>query len=101
MPYMPTLTPKTTPTDRHIWQSHGVSGIETIRSNVLVDSTRLLHPSSGASGRAFRPGQVERPRPVWSVYKQVWCHYRAVYAVYCAVVGYMLPDIANSGFIFG
>ena len=26
MPYMPTLTPKTTPTDRHIWQSHGVSG---------------------------------------------------------------------------
>ena len=26
LPYMPTLTPKTTPTDRHIWQSHGVSG---------------------------------------------------------------------------
>ena len=23
MPYMPTLTPQTTPTDRHIWQSHG------------------------------------------------------------------------------
>ena len=25
LPYMPTLTPKTTPTDRHIWQSHGVT----------------------------------------------------------------------------
>ena len=27
MPYMPTLTPQTTPTDRHIWQSHGASGV--------------------------------------------------------------------------
>ena len=26
MPYMPTLTSKTTPIDGHIWQSHGVSG---------------------------------------------------------------------------
>ena len=26
LPYMPTLTPQTTPTDRHIWQSHGVFG---------------------------------------------------------------------------
>ena len=24
--YMPTLTPQTTPSDRHIWQSRGVSG---------------------------------------------------------------------------
>ena len=27
LPYMPTLGPQTTPTDRHLWQSHGVSGI--------------------------------------------------------------------------
>ena len=26
LPYMPTLTPKTTPMGRHMWQSHGVFG---------------------------------------------------------------------------
>ena len=51
LPYMPTLTPQTHPTDRHIWQSHGVSGIYklivqrivgvTVRSFELTGMSRL------------------------------------------------------------
>ena len=44
MPYMPTLTPKTTPTDRHIWQSHGVFGTSqspSSDSEVSVSSAEL------------------------------------------------------------
>ena len=43
MQYMPTLTPNTTPTDRHIWQSHGVSGYYPSRR--IHPQTRKIHPS--------------------------------------------------------
>ena len=50
LPYMPTLTPKTAPTDRHIWQSHGVSGIGFVQGRWgrlrFKGSTLSLTPQS-------------------------------------------------------
>ena len=38
---MPTLTPQTTPTDRHIWQSHGASGYGTLYWDSRTGRVRL------------------------------------------------------------
>ena len=44
MPYMATLTPQTTPTDRHIWQSHGESGIHFQGVPAVRDVGRPTEP---------------------------------------------------------
>ena len=56
MPYMPTLTPKTTPTDRHIWQSRGVSGHGTTWHLSTASVQRSDHES--ASGPPTQPHRV-------------------------------------------
>ena len=50
--YMPTLTPQTTPTDRHIWQSHGVSGKVAWMNN--QNHLPSLKTSSEVRGPGYR-----------------------------------------------
>ena len=86
--YLPTLTPQTTPTDRHIWQSHGVSGIYDLNDGELVDRLVVAcHPShltvEGSPEDSYRSrvvvdprrlhwrtplvGEVAPPSPMWNV----------------------------------
>ena len=74
MPYMPTLTPKTTPTDRHIWQSQTgrvwVFRLDTVRSRRPRCLVSSVHSGSGGAP----PGRVDHlnpPRPQWPTEKKL------------------------------
>ena len=61
LPHMPTLTPKTTPTDRQIWQSHGVFGMEFItlgRMRIMKNpwSTNVVSPAGLSAGLCGNSG---------------------------------------------
>ena len=49
LPYMPTLTPKATPTDRHIWHTWSVWGRRHVRSSRPAS----LHTTPGSWGPAM------------------------------------------------
>ena len=89
--YMPTLTPKTTPTDRHIWQSHGVSGymdhLDPLHVATICD--RDVHSPWKPTGYLIHPWTINefellsfaheflRFRPAGGGWTQVWTTWNA------------------------
>ena len=54
LPYMPTLTPQTTPTDRHIWHTWSVRVMLSTEPQTRTTASRLFHILAGAPLKARR-----------------------------------------------